>query len=282
MIPFPNINPVALDIGEIHLPWFTVGPIAVHWYGLSYIAGILLGWVLLHRRAAHTDGRWTRDQVADAVFYAALGGVLGGRIGYILFYNLDAYLAAPWTVLAVWHGGMSFHGGVIGLSAALKWYGRSIGRTFREVADFLVPAVPIGLCLGRIANFINQELWGAPTEQPWGVLFTHPAAGELPRHPTQLYESFLEGVVLFVILNLMARKPRPAGHITGTFLLLYGMFRFAVEFLREPDPQLGYLAFGWLTMGQVLSTPMILVGALMLIVIREPAPPVPAEPEGAL
>ena len=268
MIPFPPIDPIAFKIDPIVLPWFTFGPIAVHWYGLSYITGIVLGWILLHDRAGRSNGRWSRDQVADVVFYAALGAVLGGRAGYILFYNLDAYLAAPLTIFAVWQGGMAFHGGVLGLTLALVWYARTQQRTFREVADFLVPAVPIGLGLGRLANFVNQELWGAPTTLPWGVLFNNPLAGAVPRHPSQLYEAALEGVVLFVILNAMLRKPRPTGHIMACFLLFYGLFRFAVEFVRDPDPQIGYLAFDWLTMGQLLSLPMILVGGLMLALIR--------------
>lgn len=255
MIPFPPIDPVA----------FKIGPVAVHWYGLSYIVGIGLGWGLLHDRAGRSNGRWTRDQVADLVFYAALGGVLGGRIGYVLFYNLHTYLTQPASIFAVWRGGMSFHGGVIGMSLALAWFARANQRSFLEVADFLVPVVPIGLGLGRIANFVNQELWGAPTTQAWGVLFTNPAAGGIARHPTQLYEAFLEGLVLFLILNALARKPRAHGTLLACFLMFYGLFRFVVEFVREPDAHIGYLAFNWLTMGQLLSVPMILVGAVLLV-----------------
>ncbi|MBK6660331.1 MAG: prolipoprotein diacylglyceryl transferase [Proteobacteria bacterium] len=257
MIPFPPIDPVA----------FKLGPVAVHWYGLSYIVGIGLGWGLLHDRAGRGNGRWTRDQVADLVFYAALGGVLGGRIGYILFYNLHSYLSEPLSILAVWRGGMSFHGGAVGMSLALAWFARANQRSFLEVADFLVPVVPIGLGLGRIANFINQELWGAATTQPWGVLFTHPAAGGVARHPTQLYEAFLEGLVLFVILNAIARKPRAHGTLMACFLMLYAVFRFAVEFVREPDAHIGYLAFNWLTMGQLLSVPMFIIGGVMLVAV---------------
>lgn len=255
MIPFPPIDPIA----------FTLGPLAVHWYGLSYIVGIGLGWGLLHDRATRSNGRWSADQVADLVFYAALGAVLGGRIGYILFYNLQSYLSQPLSILAVWRGGMSFHGGVVGLSLALGWFARGNQRSFFEVADYLVPAVPIGLGLGRLANFVNQELWGAPTVLPWGVLFTNPAALGLVRHPTQIYEALLEGVVLFVILNALARKPRPHGSLLAAFLIFYALLRFAVEFLREPDAHIGYLAWGWLTMGQLLSLPMIIAGALILV-----------------
>lgn len=257
MIPFPPIDPVA----------FTLGPVAVHWYGLSYIVGIGLGWGLLHDRAGRSNGRWTRDQVADLVFYSALGGVLGGRIGYILFYNLHTYLSQPLSILAVWRGGMSFHGGAIGLSLALAWFARANQRSFLEVADFLVPVVPIGLGLGRIANFVNQELWGAATSQPWGVLFTNPAAGGVARHPTQLYEAFLEGLVLFLILNAVARKPHAHGTVMAWFLMLYAVFRFVIEFVREPDAHIGYLAFNWLTMGQLLSLPMFIIGAVMLVAV---------------
>ena len=228
MIPFPPIDPVA----------FKLGPVAVHWYGLSYIVGIGLGWGLLHDRAGRSNGRWSRDQVADLVFYAAMGGVLGGRLGYILFYNLESYISQPLSILAVWRGGMSFHGGVIGLCLAL-------------------------------ANFVNQELWGAPTLQPFGVLFTNPAAGGVARHATQIYEALLEGLVLFLILNWIARKPRAHGTLMACFLIFYAVFRFAVEFLREPDAHIGYLAFDWLTMGQLLSVPMLVVGLLLLVTVAK-------------
>ena len=257
MIPFPPIDPVA----------FTLGPVAVHWYGLSYIVGIGLGWGLLHDRARRSNGRWSADHVADLVFYAALGGVLGGRLGYILFYNLHSYLEQPLSVLAVWRGGMSFHGGAVGLSLALLWFARANKRSFLEVADYLVPVVPIGLGLGRLANFVNQELWGAPTQQAWGVLFTNPAAGGVARHPTQIYEALLEGLVLFLVLNFIARKPRAHGTLMACFLMFYAVFRFAVEFLREPDAHIGYLAFDWLTMGQLLSVPMFLIGLVMLLAV---------------
>ena len=255
MIPFPHIDPVA----------FKVGPVAVHWYGLSYIVGIALGWGLLHDRAARSDGRWTSEQVADLVFYAALGGVLGGRLGYILFYNFDSYLANPLGIFKVWQGGMSFHGGALGMSLALAWYARASKRPFLELADFLVPVIPIGLGLGRLANFVNQELWGAPTTLPWGVVFTNPAAGGVARHPSQIYEALLEGLLLFVILNLVARRPRPTGMLLGLFLMFYGLFRFAVEFVREPDAHIGYLAFDWFTMGQLLSLPMVIIGLVLII-----------------
>ena len=250
MIRFPDIDPVALQLG----------PIAVHWYGLSYLAGIGLGWLYLRWLVRYAAVDWEREEIADIVFYAALGGVLGGRIGYVLFYNLDSYLSDPLALFAVWQGGMSFHGGLLGIVAALLWLSKSRRRSFVRLTDFLAPAVPIGLGLGRVANFINQELWGAPTEVPWGVVFTHPLAGPLARHPSQLYEAGLEGVVLFTVLLLITRARPPAGVISGTFLMGYGLIRFSIEFFREPDSHIGYLYGGWLTMGQVLSMPMVVFG----------------------
>jgi phosphatidylglycerol---prolipoprotein diacylglyceryl transferase len=255
VIPFPDIDPVA----------FRIGPVAVHWYGLSYIAGIALAWWLLRRRAA-ADNQWSAQQVGDLVFYAALGGVLGGRLGYILFYNARSYLEDPSAIFAVWQGGMSFHGGVIGMVLAMAWFARANRRPFLDVSDCIVPVVPIGLGLGRLANFVNQELWGAPTSLPWGVVFSHPAAGGVARHPTQLYEAALEGVLLFVLLEAVRRRVPPRGTLTGLFLLGYGVFRSLVELLREPDAHIGYLAWGWLTMGHVLSAPMMLAGLAILVV----------------
>ncbi len=255
MLPFPTINPVAVKLG----------PIAIHWYGLAYLTGIALGWWLLRRAAARSGSLWSRDDVADVVFYAAIGAVLGGRIGYALFYNLADYAASPLSIFAVWRGGMSFHGGVIGFIIAIALFARSRGRSFFAVTDFVLPVVPIGLFFGRIANFINQELWGAPTTLPWGVLFTHPAAGGVARHPSQLYEALLEGVVLFFILRFVAAHSTRTGAVSATFLLAYGIMRAGIEFVREPDQHIGYLAFGWVTMGQILSLPMVIGGLLILI-----------------
>lgn len=259
MIRFPDIDPVA----------FSLGPVAVHWYGLAYVTGIALAWLWLLHAARRPDAAWSGEEVADLVFYAALGAVLGGRIGYVLFYDAQTYLASPASVLAVWRGGMSFHGGVLGFVLALAWYARRHGRRFLQVTDFVVPAVPIGLALGRVANFVNQELWGAPTTVPWGVVF--PLAGEAARHPTQLYEALLEGVVLFVVLNTLARRAPPRGTVSAWFLILYALFRAAIELLREPDAHIGYLAWGWLTMGQVLSAPMLLAGLAILALRRRGA-----------
>ena len=257
MIPFPDIDPVA----------FRLGPVAVHWYGLAYIAGIALAWIYLSRRARRAPGDWRSDQVADLVFYAALGAVLGGRIGYVLFYNFAEFLQAPASIFAVWRGGMSFHGGGLGLVLALGWYAHNHGRRFLVVSDFVLPAVPIGLGIGRVANFVNQELWGAPTTLPWGVVFSHPAAGALARHPSQLYEALLEGVCLFIILHLISTQGRAVGTVSAWFLMLYAVFRSAVEFVREPDAHIGYLGWGWVTMGQVLSLPMLIAGLAILLVV---------------
>ena len=250
MLRFPEIDPVAISLG----------PLDIHWYGIAYLVGIGLGWVYLSRLRRLEHFNWSADAVGDMVFYAALGGVLGGRIGYTLFYNFPQTLADPLSIFAVWQGGMSFHGGVLGFIIAMFLFARKHQRAFLAVTDFVVCAVPIGLLFGRIANFVNQELWGAGTTLPWGVVFTHPASGGVPRHPSQLYEAMLEGLVLFLILRAISRKPRQLGLISACFLFFYGVFRFLVEFIREPDQHIGYLYSNWLTMGQLLSSPMIFFG----------------------
>lgn len=257
----PNIDPVAISIG----------PLKIHWYGLMYLVGFVGGWALGRYRAGRPGSGWRREEVGDILFYIALGVILGGRIGYVLFYNLDYYLRHPLQVFYVWAGGMSFHGGLLGVIVAMWWYGRRTGRSFFMVADFIAPLVPIGLGAGRIGNFINQELWGRVTDVPWGMVFAR-TGGPLPRHPSQLYEFALEGVVLFVILWLYSARPRPVGAVSGLFLTCYGAFRFFVEFFRVPDAQLGYLAFGWVTMGQILSLPMILFGIGFLVWSYKRAP----------
>jgi len=252
MLTYPRIDPIA----------FQIGPLKVHWYGIMYLVGFSAGWWLGRRRAAKPGSGWTGEQVDDLLFYAALGVVLGGRIGYMLFYDLPVFLHHPLSLFKVWQGGMSFHGGLIGVLIAIALFARRYDKRYFAVVDFVAPLVPIGLFAGRIGNFINGELWGKVSNLPWAMVF--PGAGPLPRQPSQLYEAALEGVTLFIILWVFSRKPRPTMAVSGLFALGYGVFRFLVEFVRVPDPQLGYLAFGWLTMGQVLSAPLIVVGIVLL------------------
>jgi len=256
MLTYPAIDPIALQLG----------PLSIHWYGLTYLVGILGGWALGHARARRPDVPLAPEQVGDLTTYIALGVILGGRLGYVLFYDLPRVLGDPLALLRIWEGGMSFHGGLLGVILAMIWYGNRLGCGFWRLADFVAPLVPLGLGAGRIGNFINGELWGRPTDLPWGMVFPH--AGPLPRHPSQLYEAFLEGVVLFTVLWLYSRHPRPTRAVSGLFLLLYGVFRFSVEGVREPDAHIGYLAFGWLTMGQLLCVPMILFGIYLLLWAR--------------
>lgn len=256
MLPYPQIDPVAVAIG----------PVKVHWYGLMYLIGIGGAWGLASLRWSRFAPQWDREKLSDLVFWVALGVIAGGRLGYVLFYDLSAYLQHPLRILQIWQGGMSFHGGMLGVLLGLWWFGRRNGKGFFELTDFVAPLVPVGLAAGRIGNFINAELWGKPTDLPWAMIFppfSDPA--QLPRHPSQLYQFALEGVVLFVILWVYSSKPRPRMAVTGMFGMFYGVFRFLVEFVRVPDAQLGYLAFGWLTMGQILCVPMILGGAALIL-----------------
>mgnify|MGYP000611952594 FL=1 len=248
---FSQIDPVA----------FSLGPLSVRWYGLMYLFGFAFAMWLAGRRADAPNSGWTRNEVSDLLFYGFLGVILGGRIGYVLFYNFDLFLADPTYLFKIWTGGMSFHGGLIGVITAMIWFAHKTKRHFFTVADFVAPLIPFGLGVGRIGNFMNGELWGRVTDVPWAIIF--PEAGPEPRHPSQLYQFALEGVVLFIILNLFWRKNPPRGAISGMFLLFYGLFRFLVEFVRQPDSQLG-LYFNEISMGQILSTPMIIIGALMI------------------
>jgi len=253
-IPFPAVDPVLVAIG----------PFAIRWYALAYIAGIVLGWRLVRRLVQRPGWGITPEAIDDLVFYVTLGVILGGRIGYILFYQTDHYLTHPLDMLAVWRGGMSFHGGLIGVLVATFLFARGRGFPFFEVTDALAVATPIGLCLGRIANFINAELWGRVTDVPWAVIF--PNAGPDPRHPSQLYEATLEGVVLFAVMLVFARRayhPEARGTLSGIFLIGYALARITVEFFREPDVQIGYLA-GGITMGQLLSLPMLAFGIFLV------------------
>jgi phosphatidylglycerol:prolipoprotein diacylglycerol transferase len=246
----PDINPVA----------FKLGPLAVRWYGLMYLAGFAAGWWLGVRRIKAGAAPITRVQFDDVLFYAVLGVILGGRLGYVLFYKPGYYLSHPLEIFAVWHGGMSFHGGFLGVLVAMAFAARKFGVNWWSLMDFVAPLVPIGLAAGRLGNFINGELWGRVTTLPWGMVF--PGAGPLPRHPSELYEFVLEGVALFAILWWFSSKPRPRGQVSALFLVGYGTFRFIAEFAREPDDFLGYLALH-LTMGQWLSLPMIVAGVAL-------------------
>ncbi|MEM9243740.1 MAG: prolipoprotein diacylglyceryl transferase [Pseudomonadota bacterium] len=251
MLHYPNIDPIAFHIWKF----------PVHWYGLMYLFGFICGWTLLQYRARKT-GLWTSEQITDLLFYVVLGVVLGARIGYVIFYNLSYYFHHPSQIIAVWDGGMSFHGGLIGVILMALWWSFKQKRAFFDVSDFIAPVIPIGLGFGRIGNFINGELWGRVTTMPWGMVY--PKAGPLPRHPSELYEFFLEGVVLFIVLWLFSRKPRPRMAVSGLFLLLYACFRIFCEFFRQPDPQLGFVAFGWITRGQELCVPMFIFGIIFL------------------
>jgi phosphatidylglycerol:prolipoprotein diacylglycerol transferase len=249
MIPYPAIDPVA----------FSLGPVKVHWYGLMYVLGFIAGWWLGRRRAAAPGSTWKPVDVDDLIFFAAVGVIVGGRLGWTLVYGFDSIRADPLAILRVWQGGMSFHGGLAGVMVAIALFARRRGRRIADVFDFMAPLPAVGLFAGRIGNFINGELWGKPTDLPWGFLVN----GQV-LHPSQLYEAVLEGIVLFVILWWYTARPRPQLAPAGLFLALYATFRIAVEFVRVPDADIGYLAFGWLTMGQLLSLPVLLVGLAML------------------
>lgn len=247
----PQLDPVAISIG----------PLSVHWYGLMYLLAFVLFVVMgrIHARRLPQQG-WTNQAIDDLLFYGALGVVLGGRLGYVLFYKPDYYLSHPLDIFALWQGGMSFHGGLLGVMLAMALYGRKHGRSFFEVTDFIAPLVPLGLAAGRIGNFINGELVGRITDVPWAMIF--PRTDNFPRHPSQLYQFAGEGVLLFMLLWWYASKPRPRAAVSAVFLMGYGLARFMAEFGREPDDFLGLL-FGNLSMGQWLSLPMILAGIVM-------------------
>lgn len=262
MIPYPAFDPVAIALG----------PVKVRWYGLMYLFGFVAGWLLGRLRAQRTQtaglapgATWTPEQVDDLITYCVLGLILGARFGYTLFYDFSFFAAHPLEILKIWKGGMSFHGGMLGLVVTTSMFARKTGKTFADVADFLVPLTAPGLFAGRLGNFINAELWGRPTSAPWGMVFPDPAAGDLPRHPSQLYEAGLEGLLLFCIVWLFSAKPRPKLAVTGLFIGCYGLFRSFVELFRQPDIHLGFIAFDFLSMGQLLSIPMVLVGAGLML-----------------
>ena len=271
IIPYPNIHPEIFSIGPFAIGNWSLGPFAVRWYALAYIAGLIIGWRYCLAIAKRPPQVARPQDIDDFLVWATIGVVLGGRIGYILFYNFDEYAAHPIEMLYLWRGGMSFHGGALGVMAAIILFCRQRGIPMLAFADIIACAVPIGLFFGRIANFINGELWGRATDVPWAMVF--PTGGPEPRHPSQLYEAFLEGAVLFVLLWVLQRftpaRQRP-GTLTGVFLMGYAVARIIVEFFRQPDAQLGFLFWG-VTMGQLLSLPLLLVG-LWLVLRARPAP----------
>lgn len=253
MFVHPQFNPVALQLG----------PLAIHWYGLMYLAGFMAFLWLGRKRITTLNHPGINAKLLDdLLFYGVLGVVLGGRLGYVLFYKAGYYSSHPLEILAVWQGGMSFHGGFLGVLVAMVWFARKQRLHWLQLTDFIAPLVPPGLAFGRLGNFINGELWGRPTDGSWGMIF--PQIDNLPRHPSQLYEFALEGALLFTVLWLFARKPRPVGAVSGLFLVGYGSLRFLVEFTREPDNFLGLLSLD-MSMGQWLSLPMVGAGIIMLL-----------------
>lgn len=269
-----SIDPVA----------FSLGPVQVHWYGIMYLLAFLCFWVVGNRmvRSKPWSG-WTTQDVSDFLFYGMLGVVIGGRLGYVLFYGFDSFMQDPLFLFKITQGGMSFHGGLVGVIVAMIWFSRKSKLGFWQISDFAAPLVPIGLALGRIGNFIGGELWGRTSDVPWAMIFPNSitpsgwsseelhqawlsgSLDEFARHPSQLYQSMLEGLALFLILMIYSRIPRPAAAVSGLFLIGYGSFRFVVEFFREPDGHLGFLAGDWLTMGMLLSLPMIVAGIVMMV-----------------
>jgi phosphatidylglycerol:prolipoprotein diacylglycerol transferase len=263
---YPIIDPII----------FSIGPIALRWYGLMYLLGFAAVYWLGHRRMASHYGNWNSEQISDLVFYGAVGAILGGRLGYVIFYNFGNFLADPLYLLRIWEGGMSFHGGFLGVLVALFIFAAKTSKHFLQVTDFMAPLCPIGLGLGRIGNFINMELPGRVTDSPLGMIFHCDAVRGLnalclgvweaaTRHPSSLYQAFTEGFLLFCILWFVSRKPRPMGQISGLFLVAYGLFRFSTEFFRAPDSHIGFVLFDALSMGQMLSIPMILAGVLVVL-----------------
>jgi phosphatidylglycerol:prolipoprotein diacylglycerol transferase len=242
MMSYPHIDPIALSLG----------PVKVHWYGLMYVIGFAAVWFLGQKRAQQPWSPIKPEAIEDLVTYGAIGVIFGGRIGYILFYNFGEFLSNPIILFKIWQGGMSFHGGMLGVFIAMWFFAKKQHCTMLQLTDIIAPLAPIGLGAGRIGNFINSELWGRPTDMPWAMVF--PNGGPLARHPSQL---------LFTMLWVYSSKPRPVMATSGLALFLYGCFRFFVEFFRMPDAQLGFLALNWVTMGQILSTPMIFMGAVL-------------------
>jgi len=248
------IDPIALALG----------PLQVHWYGVMYLVAFGSAWLLGGYRARQPGSGWSEQQLSDLIFYGAIGVILGGRMGYVLFYHFDYFLTDPLWLFAVWEGGMSFHGGLLGVIGVILWFSHKQKKSLLQLGDFVAPLVPLGLAAGRLGNFIGGELWGRPTDQTWGVIFPR-AADQLARHPSQIYQALLEGVLLFALVWIYSSRARKPGAVAGLFLLGYGVARSVVEFFREPDAHLGLIGFDLLTMGQLLSAPMILIGLFMLV-----------------
>jgi phosphatidylglycerol---prolipoprotein diacylglyceryl transferase len=254
MIPYHNIDPIA----------FSLGPLKVHWYGIMYLCAFVSAWYIGIKRAQQPHAVINRQQVEDMITWGAFGVVIGGRLGSVFFYNFDTFLADPLWALRIWEGGMAFHGGLLGVMVAMYLYSLRIKKHYVALMDFVAPLVPLGLGFGRLGNFIGGELWGRVSDAPWAMVF--PKAGDLEgiaRHPSQLYQAFLEGVVLFLIVWLFSRKPRPMGAVSGLFLMGYAVQRFIVEYFREPDVGIGYQMWG-LTRGQELCIPMFLFGVVVI------------------
>lgn len=248
-----SISPVAFSIGSIEM----------HWYGLMYLIGFAIGWFLARIRAAKPGSAWTGVDVDDLLTQVMLGVIIGGRLGYVCFYDPATYLADPLEILKIWHGGMSFHGGLLGALASFWLFAKTHRKSFWQVSDFVAPLVPQAIMWGRLGNFINGELWGKITSVPWAVIF--PGAGPQPRHPTQIYEALLEGLLLFIAIWIYSAKPRKPGAVSGFFAVGYAIARIFVEFVRLPDAHIGYLAFGWLTMGQLLCLPVLAIGLWLML-----------------
>ncbi len=250
MLQYPQIDPVAVQLG----------PVAIHWYGLMYLLGFAAVWLLGRHRIRQGRSTLSLRDLEDIIFYGVLGVIVGGRLGYALMYKPGHYLSNPLEILHIWEGGMSFHGGLVGVIVVLLWFARKRGHHLLDIGDFIAPMIPLGLAAGRWGNFMNGELWGRTTDLPWGMVFPH--AGPMPRHPSQLYEMLLEGFLLFALLWWFSAKPRRRGQVSALFLIGYGTARFLVEFTRQPDDFLGLFA-GGLSMGQLLSIPMVLAGILI-------------------
>lgn len=268
MLQYPDINPIAFTLlkDPIQVGGLTLGPLSVHWYGIMYLCAFMSAWLLAIYRAGSPQSPVSKAQVENLITYGAFGVILGGRCGYVLFYNFEKWLTDPLWLFRVWEGGMSFHGGLIGVTVAMFIYARRINRSFFSITDFVAPIVPLGLGFGRLGNFIGQELWGRVSDVPWAMVFPKamdPAG--VARHPSQLYQAFLEGLVLFILVFWFSAKPRPRCAVSGVFLIGYSLFRFAVEFVREPDQGIGFDVMGWMTRGQLLCIPMFVLGIGLLV-----------------